>query len=145
MTFNTHLKASTTALRPLPPALWNIVCPMVAHITKGDSSVASDNYLRTNLNMVNKDLEAYFRHILTGPKPGDRWRLVQPARASLIQYMDQIFTQGVVAQSSIERRFPDFWEGLKSLQSTVTAPTLIPKSSRLSTVSRSETLIAKPY
>ena len=121
MTFNAHLKASTAALRPLHLALWNIVCPMVVHIIKGDSSVASDNYLRTKLNIVNKDLEAYFRHILTAPKLEDRWRLVQPARASLIPYMDQIFTQGVVAQSSIERRFPDFWEGLKSLQSAVTA------------------------
>jgi len=115
---------------------------MVAHIIKGDSLGASDTHLQTKLNIFNKDLEAYFRHILIAPKLGDRWRLVQPARESLIQYMDKIFTQGVVAQSPIEHRFPDFWEGLKSLQSTVTAPTLIPKSSRLSTVSQSETVVA---
>ena len=103
---------------------------MVAHIIKGDSSAASDKYLQNEINNLNKELEAYFRHISMAPKLGDRWRLVLPVKKSLNQYMDQIFTD---AQSSIERRFPDFWEGLKSLQSTVTrAPILIPKSSRLS-------------
>jgi hypothetical protein len=140
MTFNAHLKASSAALRPLPQVLWNIVCPMVAHIIKGDSSAASDKYLQNEINNLNKELEAYFQHISTAPKLGDRWRLVQPVKTNLNQYMDQIFTD---AQSSIERRFPDFWEGLKSLESTVTrAPTLIPKSSRLSIVSRPETLVA---
>jgi hypothetical protein len=140
MAFNAHLKASSAALRPLPQVLWNIVCPMVAHIIKGDSSAASDKYLQNEINNLNKELEAYFQHISTAPKLGDRWRLVQPVKTNLNQYMDQIFTD---AQSSIERRFPDFWEGLKSLESTVTrAPTLIPKSSRLSIVSRPETLVA---
>lgn len=144
MTFNAHLEASlsSAALRPLPPALWNIVCPMVAHIIKGYPSAASDKYLQAELNNVNKELEAYFRHISTAPKQGDRWRLVQSARASLIQYMDQFFTPGVVSQTSIERRFPDFWEGLKSLQSAVTAPG---SPSRFSTASGTETLVGQVY
>jgi hypothetical protein len=139
MTFNAHLKASADALRPLPWALWDIVRPMVAHIIKGYPSVASDLYLQTELNTINKELEAYFRHI---SKQGDRG-LVRPARMSLIQYTAEFFTQGVDAQSSIERRFPDFWQGLKSLESAVTAQASAPSPSRFSTASRSETLVAR--
>jgi len=128
MTFNAHLKASPAPLRPFPCALWDIVCPMVAHIIKAYPSAASDKCLQTELNIVNKELEAYFRHI---SKQGDKWGLVRPARKCLTQYTDQFFTQGVVAQSSTERRFPDFWEGLKSLQSAVTAPDSAPSPSRL--------------
>jgi hypothetical protein len=116
---------------------------MVAHIIKGYPFAASDKYLQIELIIVNKELEAYFRHI---SKQGDRWGLVRPARTSLTEYMDQFFMQGIVAQSSIERRFPDFWEGLKSLQSAVTAPASASasSSSRLSsTASRSDTLFSE--
>ena len=142
MTFNTHLKASSTALRPFPWALWDIVCPMVAHIIKRYPSAAADKYLQTELNIVNRELEAYFRHISTAPtKLGPRWTLVQTARMRLNQYMDQFSTQLVFAQWSIERKFPDFWEGLKSLQSALTAQASAPSPSRFSTASRSETLV----
>ena len=125
MAFNAYLKASSAAPRPFPWTLWDVVCPMVAHTIKGYPSTASDINLQTELNIVNKELEAYFRHI---SNQRDRWGRV---RKSLIQYMDQFFTQGVVAQSSTERRFPDFWEGLKSLQSAVIAPDSAPSPSRL--------------
>ena len=143
MTFNAHLKASTAALRPFPWALWDIVRPMVANIIKGYPSVASDKYLQTELSIVNKELEAYFRHISTALTQGDKWRFVRPARTSLFEYMDQFFTQREVAQSSIEYRFPDFWEGLKSLRSALTAQASAPSPSRFSTASRSETLVAQ--
>jgi len=80
MTFNAHLKESSANLRPFPWALWDIVCPTVAHIIKGYPSAASDRYLQTELNIVNKELEAYFRHI---SKQGDRWGLILAARTSL--------------------------------------------------------------
>ena len=118
MTFNAHLKASTAALRPFPWALWDIVRPMVANITKGYPSVASDKYLQTELNII-KELEA------------------------LIQFTDQFFMQCEVVQSSIERRFPDFWGGLKSMQSALIARASAPSPSRFSTASGSETLVAQ--
>jgi len=143
ITFNAHLKASTAALRPLPWALWDIVRPMVAQIVKGYPSPASDKYLQTELHIVNKELEAYFRHISMAVKQGESWELVRSARMSLIEYRDQFFTQGVVVQS-IERRFPDFWEALKSLESAVIEASA-PSPSRFSTTSRSETLVARVY
>ena len=137
MTFNAHLRASLAGVRPLPQALWDIVCPMVAQIITGYPSDASDNDLQTELNIVNGGLEAYFRHVSTTLNQEDGWEHFRPANPSLAHYINQIFTQG----ADVEHRFPVFWEGLLSLKSAIASPT----SSRFSAVSRSDTLVASAY
>ena len=141
MTFNAHLKGSPAGVRPLPRALWDIVCPMVAQIITGYPSGASDNDLQTELNIVNNELEAYFRRVPTTSNQEYGWEHFWPTPVNLAEYINRFFTQGVDAQSRIEQKFPVFWEGLLSLNSAAPPPT----SSRFSAVSRSDTLVASSY